>query len=68
MNRKFVLAALAIFAVALILTFRHTSSVRAAQEDQNKRVLIVGPIDENNLVSLRGNTRAEANAETIAVP
>jgi len=62
MNRKFVLAASAIFAVALILTFRHASSVRAAQEDQNKRVLIVGPIDENNLVSLRGNTRPEANA------
>ena len=62
MNRKLVLAALAIFAVALILTFRNTSSVRAAQEDRNKRILIVGPIDENNLVSLGGNTRPEANA------
>ena len=62
MNRKLVLAALAIFAVALILAFRNTSSVRAAQEDGNKRILIVGPIDENNLVRLRGNTRPEANA------
>jgi subtilase family serine protease len=62
MNRKLVLAALAIFLVALILAFRHTSSVRAAQEDRNKRILIVGPIDENTLVRLGGNTRPEANA------
>lgn len=62
MNRKVAFAALAIFALALVWAFRHTSSVRAAQQDRNKRILIVGPIDENDLVSLRGNTRPEANA------
>lgn len=62
MNRKVALAALAAFAVALIFASGRASPVRAAQEGQNNRILIVDPIDENKLITLRGNTRPEANA------
>ena len=62
MNRKLVLAALAIFAVVLIFACSHAHPVRAAQEGQNKRNLIVDAVDETKLVTLWGNTRPEANA------
>jgi Pro-kumamolisin, activation domain len=62
MNRKEALAASVVIALALNLAHRCAVPVHAAQANQNKRVLIVNPIDETKLITLQGNTRPEANA------
>jgi hypothetical protein len=62
MNRKIALAASVAFGLALIFACSHAYPVRAAQEGQNKRNVIVDGVDETKLVTLRGNTRPEATA------
>ena len=62
MSRKEVVAALVVVAFTLNLAYYLASPVHAAQANQNKRVLIVDPIDETKLITLQGNTRPEANA------
>lgn len=61
MKHGIVVTASAAVAFAGILALIHASRVRAAQSGRNPRILITEAIDENRLVTLRGNTRPEAN-------
>jgi hypothetical protein len=59
---KSISVVLALVALTLALSSRHATRVLRAQSSQLP-VLITEPIDENQLVTLVGNTRPEANAE-----
>jgi len=63
MNRKTKLVAV-VALVGLTFTLNGVSRLCAAHEAPHARVLITQPIDETRVITLAGNTRREANANT----